>query len=142
MTATRQLASVLLAVCCVGHLRDAAAVETVTCPPLLPSGAVHFSPTDDGWTAEPGYFAPYLVGWGLFSGPPAELAELQETDSGKGWQSWKLEGPYPEGLWVQCVYGRGGLTLTRKLSTVAGTCTARYEKTPPTKPKPVSFVCK
>ena len=78
---------------------------------------------------------------GLYRGPPAELAELQESDSGNGWESWKLEGAYPEGPWVQCVYG-GELTLTRKLSTVTGTCTARHEKTPPTKPKPVSFVCR
>ena len=142
MTTMQRLAGALFAACCFGHLQGAVAAETATCPPLFPSTAVHFTPTDDGWTAEPGQFAPYLTGWALYSGPPAELAELQETASGKGWESWKLEGPYPEGLWVQCVYGGGGLTLTRKLSTVTGTCTVRHDKTLPTKPKPVSFVCR
>ncbi len=142
MSATRRFASLLLATCCLGQARGATPPETVTCPPLFPSAAVHFTPTDDGWAAEPGHLAPYLTGWGLYSGPPTELAQLQESDSGKGWESWKLEGAYPEGLWVQCVYGGGGLTLTRKLATVTGTCTARHEKTPPTRPKPVSFVCR
>ena len=142
MTTNRLLAALLAAAIALGAPRISAAAETVTCPPLFPGGSVHFTPTDDGWTAEPGHLAPYLVGWGLYSGPPAELAELQESDSGNGWESWKLDGAYPEGLWVQCVYAGGGLTLTRKLSTVTGTCTARHEKTPPTKPKPVSFVCR
>jgi len=142
MTTNRLLAALLTPAIALGAPRISAAAETVTCPPLFPGGSVHFTPTDDGWTAEPGHLAPYLVGWGLYSGPPAELAQLQESDSGNGWESWRLEGAYPEGLWVQCVYGGGGLTLTRKLSTVTGTCTARHEKTPPTKPKPVSFVCR
>ncbi len=142
MTATRPIVSALLTLCCFGHPLRAAAAETVTCPPLFPDASVHFTPTSDGWAAEPGPLASYLTGWALYSGPPAELAELQASDSGKGWASWRLEGAYPEGLWVQCVYGGGGLTLTRKLSTVTGTCTEHHEKTPPTKPKPVSFVCR
>lgn len=142
MTTTRTLVLALLAACSLGLSEHASSAETATCPALFPDSSVHFTPTEDGWSAEPGRLAPFLVGWGLYSGPPAELAQLQESDGGKGWASWKLEGPYPKGVWVQCVYGGGGLTLTRRLSAITGVCTEHHEKTPPTKPKPVTFACR
>ena len=104
--------------------------------------ALQFAPATDGWSAEPGERAPRLIGFGLYSGPPAQLAELQETSVSKGRAIWSLAPPYPDGLWVQCVYADGALTLTQRLSTTSGMCSAPNALPRKGKPQAISFVCK
>ena len=139
---TSRILRALIAACGLGAALHAEAVETVTCPAVFPMKTIHFDRTDDGWTAEPGERAPGLVGWGLYSGPPAELAALIPSGDSKGYSSWKLEGPAPEGIWVQCTYADWALTLTRRLSITDGVCSVPDKKSRSRKPQPVSFVCK
>lgn len=142
MTMNRLPIALLVAASALGAARLASAEETVTCPAVFPMKSLQFASTADGWTSEPGERAPRLIGWGLYSGPPAQLAALQETTESKGRASWDLAPPYPGGLWVQCVYADGALTLTRRLALTTGVCTAPHEKPHSGKPQAISFVCK
>lgn len=141
MTMQRTLVTLLVAAAALGTCTVATAAETVTCPATFPIKSLQFSPTADGWTAEPGERATPLVGWGLYAGPPAQLAALQETTTSKGQAIWTLAPPYAGGLWVQCVYADGALTLTRKLSIETGTCKAPNASPKKGKPQAVAFTC-
>jgi hypothetical protein len=132
----------LAATCGIGSLPAASAAESLTCPAVFPMTALHFDTADSGWTAEPGEHPPALVGWGLYSGPPSRLAALMPSGEGKGLLHWKLEGPEPLGLWVQCSYADWALTLTRRLSITEGECVAPSKKPRSGKAQPVTFVCK
>jgi hypothetical protein len=103
---------------------------------------LRFEPADDGWTAESGQHSPALVGWGLYSGPPSQLAALIPSGESKGAVHWKLEGPEPQGLWVQCSYGDWELSLTRRLAITEGECVAPAKKPRSGKAQPVTFVCR
>lgn len=142
MTTNRTLDMLLAAAFVLGAAGIASAAETVTCPAVFPMKSLQFAPTADGWTSEPGERVAPLVGWGLYSGPPAQLAALQETTESKGQAIWELAPPYPGGLWAQCVYAGGALTLTRRLSLTTGVCTAPNKAPPKGKPQAISFVCK
>ena len=144
MTMKQALARLLaaVAVTALAAPGTASAEETVTCPAVFPIKSLQFAPTADGWTSKPGASAAPLVAWGLYSGPPAQLAELQESTQSKGQAIWTLAPPYPGGLWVQCVYADGALTLSRRLSLTAGTCAASNKKPHSGQPRAVSFVCK
>jgi len=142
MMTNRLLVSLLASLAAFGVPCTACAAETVTCPAVFPMKALQFGPANDGWTAEPGDRAPRLIGFGLYSGPPAQLAQLQETSVRKGQSIWNLAPPYPGGLWVQCVYADGALTLARRLSTTSGVCSAPDTLPHNGKPQAVSFVCK
>ncbi len=120
----------------------ALATESVTCPAVFPMKAASFGPTDDGWTAGPGQHDATLAGWGLTSGPPARLAALQPSDDRKGLSTWKLAPPYPDGVWVECVYADGALSLGKRLSATTGTCAAPDKRPRSGKPQPVTFVCR
>lgn len=142
MTTNRTLATLLVATAALATHDIASAEETVTCAAVFPMKSLRFAATADGWTAAPGERAAPLIGWGLYSGPPAQLAALQETRESKGQAIWELAPPYPGGLWVQCVYAGGALTLTRRLSLTTGVCTAPNQAPVPGKPRAVAFVCK
>lgn len=140
---TRRLLPALLVACvALGAPCIASAAETVTCPALFPLQALQFGDAQGGWNAQPGEQAPRLIGFGLYSGPPARLAQLQETTVGKGQSIWKLAPPYEQGLWVQCVYADGALTLTRQLSVTSGVCSAPARLPRQGRPQPISIVCK
>ncbi len=132
----------LAATCLLGAIVNAAAAETVTCPATFPMKTLTFAPDSDGWKAEPGERAPTLVGWGLYSGPPSDLAALIPSGGNKSYSSWTLEGPEPKGIWVQCAYADWALTLTRRLSVTSGVCTVPNKNVRAGKPQSVSFVCK
>ena len=142
MTTNRLLAALLASLAALGVPCIASAAETLTCPAVFPMKALRFEPTPDGWTAEPGERPPRLIGFGLYSGPPAQLAELQETTVRKGQSIWNLAPPYPGGLWVQCVYADGALTLAHRLSITSGVCSAPNTLPHNGKPQAASFVCK
>jgi hypothetical protein len=142
MNPNRLLTTLLALATVLGVPGIAMATETVTCPAVFPMKALQFTPVTDGWTAQPGERAPRLIGFGLYSGPPAQLAQLQETNVSKGQSIWQLAPPYPEGLWVQCVYADGALTLTRRLSLTSGICSAPNAFNRKGKPREASFVCR
>jgi hypothetical protein len=142
MTTHRLLPALLVASVALGAPCIASAAETVTCPALFPLQALQFGDAQGGWTAQPGARAPRLIGFGLYSGPPAQLAQLQETTVSKGQSIWKLAPPYEHGLWVQCVYAAGALTLARPLSVTSGVCSAPARLPRQGPPQPISVVCK
>lgn len=142
MTTNPTLVKLLIAAAALGTQPIASSAQTVTCPAVFPLKSLRFAPPADGWTAEAGERATPLIGWGLFSGPPAQLAALQETTDNQGQAIWQLALPYPGGLWVQCVYAGGALTLTRRLSLATSVCTAPNRVPRAGKPRAVSFVCK
>ena len=141
MTTNRLLATLLVPTLALGAPRIASATETVTCPAVFPMKTLQFAAPADGWTAEPGERAPRLIAFGLYGGPPAQMAELQETTVSKGRAIWHLAPPYPGGLWVQCVYADGALTLTHRLSITEGTCSAPNALSHKGQPQAASFVC-
>ena len=117
------------------------AAETFTCPAVFPAQTLKFSPADNGWMTGAGDPAP-LYSTEVFDGPPEQRASLQPADSGKGSSTWKFEGPYPLGIWLQCSYADGALTLTRRLAHTPTTCVARYPRLSKGRPTSVSFDCR
>lgn len=66
-------------------------------------------------------------------GPPERLGYLIEDQvqkrSGQEIYTYKLEGPFPEGKWLQCSYGVSGeVTLSRRMDDKIGTCSFSYRK--------------
>jgi hypothetical protein len=102
--------------------------------------SLHLSQVDDGWTAGTGWPAP-LMSLGLYSGPPAQGAELQPTTANRERVSWTLTPPHPQGIWLQCDYAGGVLTLQRPLQGIPKTCVARYGKAHEIKPRSIEFHC-
>jgi hypothetical protein len=130
----------VLAALGLGLIALAASAEGLDCPASFPSQALKFAPTEDGWTTGKGDPAP-LYSAEVFDGPPEQLASLIPDASTKGSSTWRFEGSYPQGIWVQCTYAGGALTLTRKLATTPGVCVARYPKLVKGRPVSVSFNC-
>ncbi len=141
MTALKTL--FLLAVTALGLALSvpARAIDTPTCPATFPTKSLRLSPLDDGWSADTGRPAP-LVSMGLFSGPPSQGAMLQPTTANGISVSWTLEPPYPQGIWLQCDYAGGALTLQKPLSTIPKTCVAKYGKAQTVKPRSIEFSCR
>ena len=119
-----------------------ACAQTITCPPRFPMKVLQFGPTDDGWTAGAGDPAAPLESVGLFSGPPAEGAELKPTSANGTRVSWELDEPIPGGVWLQCAYGRNALTLARPLPTAPKVCAAKYGKEQAFQPRQIEFSCR
>ena len=119
-----------------------AAAQAVTCPPRFPTNTLQFGAAGDGWTAGPGDSAAPLESVGLFSGPPAERAELIPTSSNGTRVTWKLDEPIAGGVWLQCTYGRQSLTLSRPLQTAPRICVATYGKERALQPRPIDFSCR
>ena len=116
------------------------AAETFNCPAAFPIKALKFVPTEDGWTTRNGEPAP-LYSAEVFDGPPEQLASLIPDASSKGSSTWTLEGSYPQGIWLQCTYAGGALTLTRRLPKTPAVCVARYPKLSKGRPESVLFDC-
>ncbi len=142
MKPTSIFLTLIVAACGLCAVSVSAGNETVTCPAAFPTNIIQFGSADEGWKAEFGERPPSLVGWGLDSGPPSELAALIPSGEGKGQISWSLEGPFPEGVWVDCVYADGALKLTKRLAATSGICTAPSKNVKTGKRQPVSFVCR
>lgn len=134
----------LLAATCATSLavqNSAHAEDTPICPKVFPAHVFHPASTTDGWLADTDSPAP-LHSIGIFDGPPDQGALLKPWDSPKDRDTWKLAPPYPQGLWLQCSYGNGALTLSRQLPTVPETCVAQYGPLHPGKPRSISLTCR
>jgi hypothetical protein len=126
MTPTSTHLHLLAAPCAFGLVMPhrAHAEETPSCPTAFPAHTFHPALTSEGWLADTDTPAP-LDSIGVFDGPPDQGALLKPWDATKGRDTWKLAPPYPQGLWIQCSYGNGALTLSRRLPTVPETCIAQ-----------------
>jgi len=116
------------------------AAQSFVCPAKFPGATLEFSPTADGWATGIGDDAP-LYSADIFDGPPEQRASLQPDASSVHSTTWRFEGSYPRGIWVQCTYAAGALSLTRRLSKVPAACVAHYSKTIKGRPESVSFDC-
>jgi hypothetical protein len=83
-----------------------------------------------------------LASVGLFDGPPAQGAALKPARADGARVTWQLEPPYLQGLWLQCVYADGALTLSRQLDAASTTCTASYAKPRPGQPREIALACR
>ena len=119
-----------------------ASAQSFACPARFPAKSLQFGPADGGWMAAAGDLGAPLESIGLFSGPPQRGAMLQPTSADGLHVSWRLEGPYPEGVWVQCAYGRDSLTLSKPLPTMPKTCVAIYGKEHAFQPREIQFSCR
>lgn len=116
------------------------AAQSFNCPAVFPSRALQLSPAADGWVSGTGDEAHYYSA-DVFDGPPEQRASLQPDSSSRNSSTWRFEGPFPRGLWIQCTYAEGALTLTRRLPTVPAACVALYPKMSKGRPVSVSFDC-
>ncbi len=141
MTARKNAFFALAAACGVCACAIATA-QTFTCPPRFPMKTLQFGPVEDGWTAGTGDLAAPLESVGLFSGPPTEGAALKPTTADGTRVTWKLEGPMPAGLWMQCAYGRNALSLSKPLPTTPSVCIAKYGKERAFQPRQIELDCR
>jgi hypothetical protein len=119
----------------------ASAAESFACPPAFPAQALTLSPTTDGWTAGTGDPALFF-GADVFDGPPEQRASLQPGASSRNSSTWRFEGPSPRGIWLQCSYAGGALTLTRRLPAAPSVCVAHYPKSVEGRAVSVTFDCR
>lgn len=118
-----------------------ASAQALTCPARFPAKSLQFGPVEEGWTAGAADHGAPLESVGLFSGPPQRGAMLQPTTADGKRVSWTFEGPYPDGIWLQCAYGRDSLTLSKPLATAPKTCVAIYGKEHAFQPRAIQFSC-
>ena len=140
MTPFQTTFSLAVVACALAMSRTAWAVDTPACPATFPMKSLHLSEIDDGWTAGTGHPAP-LVSLGLYSGPPSQGAALKPHTADAEHVSWTLEPPYSQGLWLQCDYAGGVLTLQRPLQRIPKTCVAKYGAAHAVKPRSIEFHC-
>ena len=141
MTARKLRSFALAAICAVLSCTSAEA-QTITCPLRFPTKVLQFGPADDGWTPGLGDLAAPLESIALFSGPPAEGAELKPSSANGTRVSWTLDEPIPGGVWLQCAYGRNALSLSRPLPTAPSVCVATYGKAQAAQPRHIEFSCR
>lgn len=109
-----------------------AAAPPLACPASLATSSINMSDVDGGW--EPFVKAPvYLFSASVIDGPPQRMGDLVPSGERRRKGTWSstydLEGPFPEGKWLQCAYGEHNqLTLSRRLPDATTACTFTYRK--------------
>lgn len=107
------------------------AVE-IECPRALQASSLQLADSPAGWR----FFAQspiYLHSAAPMSTAPEKLGHLvhesvKKKDGGEIY-SYKLDGPFPEGKWLQCAYGtHHQLTLSRRLDDSTMKCTITYRR--------------
>lgn len=99
----------------------------IECPKTLLPDSIKIEPTQEGWK----FFAEsplYLHGAAPMSTPPEKLGHLIEdavkkSSEGEQIYTYLLDGPFPDGKWIQCVYGeRHQLSLSKRLDDRTSKC--------------------
>jgi hypothetical protein len=112
-----------------------AAAGDVVCPTEIPQQSITLSGLPAGWT--PYVASPlYLHSAGMAGASPEKLVTFVGEPGGRPgkkkdeWSRiYKLEGPYPEGKWMECGYGEyNQVILSRRLSDDIRECTVTYRK--------------
>ncbi len=105
------------AACCCFPAFAGATLSSV-CPTSIAATSIKLDPSPAGWTA---YIASplYLNSAAPVDGPPQRQGELvpaaERKEKGQTLLVHQLEGPFPEGKWLQCSYGEHGqVTLSKK----------------------------
>lgn len=108
--------------------------HSVECPANIPQQAIELAIVPKGWV--PFVATPlYLHSAGMAGAPPEKLATLVgESEGGPvktaQWSTtYMLEGPYPDGKWMECGYGESNqVILSKRLPDDTRECTVKYRK--------------
>ncbi len=106
----------------------------VECPTEIAQHAVQLPDTPGGWT--PFVASPiYLHSAGMAGASPEKLVALVGHSKGRPGKSaewsttYTLEGPYPDGKWMECGYGEfNQIILSKRLKDDTQECTVTYRK--------------
>lgn len=121
------------AACCISPLFAQAAVATsLACPESVPAASISLNAVPAGWTPYIG--SPlYLSAAAPIDGAPQRRGQLvpsgERKKKGHTTLSYRLEGRYPDGKWLQCSYGaHGEVTLSRRIDDRVSLCEFTYRK--------------
>lgn len=119
-------AAIVLLAC----LANCASAQNLECPDSVPETSIKLENTPAGWT--PFVTRPlYLHAAAPIDGPPQRRGELadytEHKEKGETSYTYRFEGPYPEGKWLQCAYGEyGQLTLSKRIDDHVRECKFTY----------------
>ena len=111
---------------------QAAMPATHACPESVPATSIKLDAVPAGWT--PYIDSPlYLSAAAPIDGAPERRGQLvpsgERKKKGHTTLSYRLEGRYPEGKWLQCRYGAyGEVTLSRRMDDSVSLCQFTYRK--------------
>ena len=121
------------AACCLFPMFTQAAVTaSYACPDSVPAASISLNAVPAGWT--PYIDSPlYLSATAPIDGAPQRRGQLvpsgERKEKGKTTLSYRLEGRYPDGKWLQCSYGvQGEVTLSRRMDDSVSLCEFTYRK--------------
>lgn len=121
------------AACCIFPVVTQAAVTaSYACPASVPATSISLTAVPSGWTT---YIdSPlYLSAASPIDGAPERRGQLVPSEErkkkGQTTLSYRLEGRYPDGKWLQCSYGvHGEVTLSRRMDDSVSVCELTYRK--------------
>lgn len=112
--------------------RSFAGTQLVECPVSIPPSLIRLTGPASEW--KPFVSAPlYLHAAAPIYGPPEARGEIVDFTSRPGkieWSySYKLEGNFDDGKWIQCAYGANNeMTLSKRIDDNTQECTFTYRK--------------
>lgn len=111
-----------------------AAGQHIACPSEISQPSIRLVGIPSGWAT---YVASplYLHSAGMAAAPPGKLADLIGEGTGKPgrdkeWSTtYKFEGEYPDGKWMECGYGEyNQFILSKRLDDETSECRVSYRK--------------
>lgn len=124
---------VISAACCIfPWFAQGAVVASLACPTSVPATSISLTAVPPGWT--PYIDSPlYLSAAAPIDGAPERRGQLvpsaERKKKGQTTLSYRLEGRYPDGKWLQCSYGvHGEVTLSRRMDDSVSVCELTYRK--------------
>ncbi|WP_158301298.1 MULTISPECIES: STY0301 family protein [Janthinobacterium] len=121
-----------VACCLFPVLAQAAMPVFYACPESVPATSISLTGVPAGWT--PYIDSPlYLSAAAPIDGAPERRGQLvpsgERKKKGHTALSYRLEGRYPDGKWLQCSYGaHGEVTLSRRMDDSVSLCEFTYRK--------------
>lgn len=109
-----------------------AASQSIECPLSIAPKSIQLIDTEQGWT--PFVSAPlYLHAAAPIYGAPELRGDIADFTSHPGKNEWsytyKLEGNFDDGKWIQCAYGANNeVTLSKRIEDHTQECTFTYRK--------------
>jgi hypothetical protein len=125
--------SAVLALFAATQLPSFAATQAITCPTSIKPASIQVTVSESpDWTPYVGA-ALYLHAAAPMSGPPQMRGDLADFTTRPGKLEWsytyKLEGTFDTGKWIQCAYGANNeMTLSKRISDDTQRCTITYRK--------------